>query len=83
MAPGQAPASGRPRSVTVGLIVFAIGLVFLLITVLPFFFGDHNRSLWLNLGCLGVPIGFIIAVTGAVRAGRADQRAALAELDQR
>ncbi|MDQ2837848.1 MAG: hypothetical protein M3Y42_20185 [Actinomycetota bacterium] len=75
-------AISRPTSVRIGFALFVIGLVFLVVTVLPFFFGDHNRPLWLNLGCLGVPIGFVVAVTGAVRAGRADQRAALAELDR-
>ncbi len=69
----------RPVSVRIGFVIFAIGLLFLAAIVLPFFFGDHNRSLWLNLGCLGVPAGFVVAVTGAVRAGRAEQRAALAE----
>lgn len=72
----------RPVSVRIGFILFAIGLIFLVVTVLPFFFGDDNRSLWLNLGCLGIPVGFIVAVTGAVRAGRADQRAAAAEADR-
>ncbi|HEX2902476.1 MAG TPA: hypothetical protein VHO01_03395 [Jatrophihabitans sp.] len=70
----------RPRAVTVGLALFAVGLVFLLITVLPFFFGDHNRPLWLNLACLLAPLGFIIAITSVVRSGRAQQRAALAEV---
>lgn len=72
-------ATSRPMSVRIGFALFAIGLVFLVVTVLPFFAGDHNRSLWLNLGCLGVPIGFVIAITGAVRAGRAEQRAAATE----
>lgn len=73
----------RPRSVTIGVALFLIGLVFLLITVLPFFLGDGNRPLWLNLACLLAPLGFIVAVVGAVRAGRADQRAALRELEDR
>lgn len=77
------PASfGRPRSVAVGVLLFVVGLVFLLVTVLPFFFGDEDRPLWLNLGCLLAPLGFIVAVVGAVRAGRADQRRALRELEE-
>jgi len=75
-------ASERPRSVTIGFVLFVIGLVFLAIVVLPFFLGDDNRPLWLNLCCLLAPLGFIVALTGTVRAGRADQRAALRELDQ-
>jgi hypothetical protein len=76
----QAPVS-RPRTVRVGFVLFAIGLLFLLATVVPYFFGDRERSLWLNLGCLLVPIGFVTAVVGAVRAGRADQRAAAREVN--
>lgn len=74
---------GRPRLVQVGFVLFAVGLVFLLVTVLPFFFGDTERPLWLNLGCLLVPIGFVVAVAGAVRAGRADQRAAARDVTER
>ncbi|HTZ45522.1 MAG TPA: hypothetical protein VMB79_16810 [Jatrophihabitans sp.] len=76
-------AKGRPRSVQAGFVMFGVGLVFVLVTVLPFFFGDTERSLWLNLGCLLVPLGFIVAVTGAVRAGRADQRAAMRQVSGR
>jgi hypothetical protein len=48
--------------------------------VIPFFFGAHNRPLWLNLACLLAPIGFLVAVWSGLRAGRAEQRAALREL---
>ncbi len=75
-------ATDRPRSVTIGFILFVIGLVFLAIVVLPFFLGDDNRPLWLNLCCLLAPLGFIVALTGAIRAGRADQRAALKQLGE-
>jgi hypothetical protein len=70
-------ATASPRTVRVGSAIFILGLVFLVATVVPFFFGDHNRSLWLNLGCMLAPLGFVVIVVGAVRAGRADQRAAL------
>ena len=73
----------RPTSVSAGFAVFGIGLLFLLATVLPYFFGSDNRPLWLNLGCLLVPVGVAIAVAGAVRAGRAEQRAALRQAEQR
>ncbi|MCW2541047.1 MAG: hypothetical protein JWN95_2772 [Frankiales bacterium] len=63
--------------VRVGAAFFVIGLLFLIATVVPFFFGEHNRALWLNLGCLLAPLGFAMIVVAAVRAGRADQRAAL------
>jgi uncharacterized membrane protein YidH (DUF202 family) len=72
----------RPTSVSAGFAVFGIGLLFLLATLLPYFFGSDNRPLWLNLGCLLVPVGVAIAVAGAIRAGRAEQRAALRQAEQ-
>ena len=60
------------------MALFAVGLLFAAATVLPFFFGHHDRSLWLNLGCMLAPAGLVLAVAGAFRAGRADQRAAAA-----
>jgi hypothetical protein len=32
--------------------------------------------LWLNLACLLAPLGFAVAIGAALRAGRAEQRAA-------
>ncbi|MBV9823286.1 MAG: hypothetical protein JO144_13685 [Actinobacteria bacterium] len=72
-------ASGKPATgtaVRLGLAMFVLGLGFLAVTVLPFFSGSHDRPLWLNLGCLLAPVGLVVAVVAAVRAGRADQRAA-------
>jgi uncharacterized membrane protein YhdT len=70
--------AGAPRTVRIGLVLLVVGLVFLAATVLPFFWGSHNRPVWLNAGCMLAPMGFVIAVVGSVRAGRADQRRALA-----
>ncbi|HEY2041857.1 MAG TPA: hypothetical protein VGH11_04205 [Jatrophihabitans sp.] len=81
--PDRRGSARRPRTVWTGFVLFGIGLVFLVVTVLPFFWGDHNRPVWLNVGCMLAPIGFVIAVLGSVRAGRADQRAAAARLSQR
>jgi hypothetical protein len=75
--PEQATAIPRSMGVRIGFALFAVGLVFLVCTVIPFFFDDHNRSLWLNLGSMLAPLGFIVAVVGVIRAGRADQRAAI------
>jgi hypothetical protein len=81
-APARASTSrsSRPRTVQAGFTLFAIGLIFLLITVAPFFWGEHNRSVWLNLGCLLAPLGFGLAMVGIFRSTRADQRAAAAQL---
>ncbi|MCU1655604.1 MAG: hypothetical protein JWO57_260 [Pseudonocardiales bacterium] len=70
----------RSRAVRIGVALFVVGLVFIAADVVPFFFSDHNRPLWLNLACLLAPAGFAVAVWSAVRAGRADQRAAVREL---
>ena len=65
------------RTVRIGLILFALGLVATAVDVLPFFADHHNQPLWLNLICLLAPIGFAMAVGSALRAGRAEQRAVL------
>ena len=67
--------------VRLGLTVFAVGLVFIAIDVMPFLAGDGETPLWLNLACLLAPIGFAIAVGSALRAGRDEQREALRALD--
>ena len=69
------PSSPR-RAVRVGLVLFVLGLIFVLIDVMPFFFDHHNTPLWLNLACLLAPAGFGIAVWSGLAGGRADQRAA-------
>jgi hypothetical protein len=70
------------RTVRIGIGLFAVGLIFIAVDVIPFFDGDHNRPLWLNLACLAAPTGFALAVWGGLRPGRAEQRAALRDLDR-
>ncbi|WP_157749182.1 hypothetical protein [Jatrophihabitans sp. GAS493] len=81
LATPQSPPS-RPlsRGVRVGLVLFAIGLVFIVINVIPFFFGTTDRPLWLNLACLAAPAGLVTAVVSAWRSGRAAARQAAHEL---
>jgi hypothetical protein len=69
------------RAVRIGLVLFVAGLVFIVADVTPLFVDDHNRPLWLNLACLLAPTGFVIAMWSGLRAGRAEQRAALHELE--
>ena len=76
----QLPTS---RAIRVGLVLFILGLVFIAVDVLPFFAGDADTPLWLNLACLLAPLGLVIAVWAAVRTGRAEQRAALRQLADR
>jgi len=66
----------------VGFTLFVVGLLCLVATVIPFFFGSHDRPLWLNLGCMLAPLGFVLAVVGTLRAGRAEQRAAAQALEK-
>ena len=67
----------RSRTVRIGLVLFALGLLAIIADVVPFFADHHNRPLWLNLACLLAPLGFALALGSALRAGRAEQRAAL------
>jgi uncharacterized membrane protein YhdT len=76
----QLPTS---RAVRIGLLLFVAGSVFIAVDVLPFFAGDSDTPLWLNLACLLAPIGLAVAVWSAVRTGRAEQRAALRHLSDR
>jgi uncharacterized membrane protein YhdT len=71
----------RSQTVRVGLALFVLGVVAIVVDVLPFFADHHDRPLWLNLACLLAPIGFALAVGSGLRAGRAEQRAVLRELD--
>jgi uncharacterized membrane protein YhdT len=77
----RAPA--RPaRAVQVGLVLFGIGVLALLADVIPFFFGATDRPLWLNLACLLVPVGLVVAVWAALARGRREQKAALREVQR-
>jgi uncharacterized membrane protein YhdT len=70
----------RRIQLRIGLVLFAAGLVFIAVDVVPFFAGDRNTPLWLNLACLLAPLGFALAVWTALRTGRDEQRAALRRL---
>jgi len=78
-APESEPTRRSPW-IRIGFSLFALGMVFLVVTVIPFFWGTHNRPVWMNVGCMLAPLGFVIAVVSAVRAGRAEQRSAAREL---
>jgi hypothetical protein len=60
----------------VGLVLFVAGLGFVIADVVPFFAGDSDRPLWLNLCCLLAPLGFALVVGCVLRRGRDEQRAA-------
>ena len=73
----QAPRPGD-RLVRAGGALFAVGLLFTLLTFGPFFFGVDERPLVLSLGALLAPVGFGLALAGLVRQARSSQRAAAA-----
>ena len=70
------PAAPRPRrGVQVGIGLCALGVLFVLVDVIPFFFGADDRPLWLNLACLLLPLGLVVAVWSALADGRREQKA--------
>lgn len=73
------PGTARPpydvtrpgdRLVTVGAILFGIGLVAVLITVVPFFLGTDRMPLAVYLTAALAPLGFGVALVGLVRGAR-------------
>jgi hypothetical protein len=74
--------TARPRGVRIGLILFVLGLLFIVIDVTPYFFDAHDTPLWLNLACLLAPLGFAVAGWAGIRAGRAEQRTAVRSLTE-
>ncbi|MGI8881897.1 MAG: hypothetical protein ACR2KJ_15600 [Jatrophihabitans sp.] len=63
-----------------GVALFAVGLVTIVITLIQFGLGDHNRPLAQNLLCVLAPVGLALAVYAAVRDGRQAQRDAAREI---
>jgi uncharacterized membrane protein YhdT len=78
----SARSSARaPAAVRVGLALFVVGLGFVIADVVPFFFADHNRPLWLNLACLLAPLGFAVAVWAGLHRGRREQHDAVRRVE--
>lgn len=77
------PPSTPTRLIRWGLVVFAVGLVAIVVTFVAYAAGVHNRPVWQNLACMLAPLGFGLALWGLIRSGRADGRAAVARIDQR
>lgn len=63
-----------PALVRYGLVLFAVGVVVIVVTFVGYAAGDDNRPLAQNLACLLAPLGFGMALVGLVRSGRADAR---------
>ncbi|HEY9472940.1 MAG TPA: hypothetical protein VIS06_03705 [Mycobacteriales bacterium] len=69
----------RPGALLVhtGIGLFLTGLLVVLVTVVPFLFGAHERPLWLDLACLSAPVGLALALTGLARGARDARRHAV------
>ncbi len=60
--------------VRVGAVVFAIGVVAVLLIVVPFFLGHGQSPLPLNLLALLLPVGLGLALLGLLRGARSAHR---------
>jgi hypothetical protein len=55
------------RWIRTGAVLFLIGLVATAFDVIPFFYGEHNRPVWLNsIAASGLTIGLGLALAGIV-----------------
>jgi membrane associated rhomboid family serine protease len=59
-----------------GVGVFGIGLLFVVLTFVPFFGGRHNAPLILAAATMLCPLGFGIALLALVREARQARRSA-------
>ncbi len=71
----DAPLPGE-RAVRVGAALFGLGVVGVLCVLVPFFLGRDDAPLWTTLLASLLPLGLGIALTGILRAARANRRAA-------
>lgn len=72
--PHRAPAPPGSRLVAGGTLLFLVGVVAILATIVPFFFGHRNQPLALNLTAVAAPVGMGIALAGLVRQARTRTR---------
>lgn len=64
-------AGPRDRLVAVGAVLFGIGLLATLITVVPLFIGSSRFPVAVYLVAMLGPVGFGLALLGLLRAARA------------
>jgi VIT1/CCC1 family predicted Fe2+/Mn2+ transporter len=68
----EAPDDPRPGEglVRAGAVVFAIGVVGVLLAVVPFFFGRSDAPSWTALTASLLPVGLGIALVGLLLGAR-------------
>ena len=62
--------------VRAGALLFAVGGVGVLLTVLPYFFGESGPALASLVVASLMPLGLLLALLGLLRAARASRREA-------
>lgn len=67
-----APGSARPgdRLVRLGALLFAAGVVGVLLVLVPFLLGRDDAPLWTTLVASLLPVGFGLALLGLLRGAR-------------
>ncbi|MGZ4618012.1 MAG: hypothetical protein ACXV3F_04680 [Frankiaceae bacterium] len=66
----RAPAPTVPNDamLRIGIPLFTVGLIAVLLDVVPFLFGAHDRPLWINVvAVLALPTGLALALFGLMR----------------
>ena len=73
----RTPRRARPgdRLVAVGAVVFTVGLLATLVTMVPFFVGSDPFPTAVYLVALFAPVGLALALMGLLRSARAQREA--------
>lgn len=69
----QAPQPGE-RLVRVGAVLFALGVLGVLVVVVPFLLGRDDAPLWTTLLASLLPVGLGLALLGLLRGARSRRR---------
>lgn len=68
------PTAAGDGLVRIGAILFAVGAVATIATVLPLFLGLHRLPTPAYFVCMVMPLGFAVALAGLFRAARSQRR---------
>ena len=68
----SAPDDARPgeQLVRLGAVLFAVGIVGILLVVVPFLLGRDDAPLWTTLVASLLPVGLGVALVGLLRGAR-------------
>ncbi|WP_042376894.1 hypothetical protein [Streptacidiphilus melanogenes] len=68
------PGAPGDRLVRIGAILFAVGAVATIATVLPLFLGLHRLPTPAYFVCMVMPLGFAVALAGLFASARSQKR---------